>query len=367
MNNPILNSDYSEKNLTVISRQNVLEKDFTVYGSVENPLFLAKDVAEWIDYAKTSEGFYNVSMMLKTIDDDEKLTINIVDSENKAHNQSFVTENGLYEILMLSRKPIAKQFKKEVKKILHQIRLTGGYTVPRTFADALRLAAEQQERIAIMQPKADVYDQLVDRSKCINFRDFASKIGFTQNEFMTILKSKYIYKNSIGEYRAYSEYQKYFTLRTFPKGVDKTGEQLMLNMDGITYFTEKYKPGAVAESFIEKGEAEYQKIMDNTASKLIEKAIENCPKTNHTALETFTFEAVAKLAGKSVETIKNYCIFQNYINESGDPTLYGTQIKGYLTNLGAFTENGKNAIVSAFAQIHQGEKGMKKSSLGLGE
>ena len=39
----------------------------------------------------------------------------------------FLTEDGLYEVLMQSRKPIAKAFKKEVKKILKEIRLTGGY------------------------------------------------------------------------------------------------------------------------------------------------------------------------------------------------------------------------------------------------
>ena len=39
----------------------------------------------------------------------------------------FLTEDGLYEVLMQSRKPIAKQFKKKVKEILKQIRKTGGY------------------------------------------------------------------------------------------------------------------------------------------------------------------------------------------------------------------------------------------------
>ena len=41
----------------------------------------------------------------------------------------FLTEDGLFEVLMQSRKPIAKQFKKEVKKILKQIRLTGGVVI----------------------------------------------------------------------------------------------------------------------------------------------------------------------------------------------------------------------------------------------
>lgn len=111
-------------NIEVIKETEVLGTMFKVYGTVEEPLFLAKDVAEVIEYSKTSEGYYNVSMMLRSIDDDEKITINIVDSEtNRARNQWFLTENGLYEVLMQSRKPIAKQFKKEVKKILKALRL----------------------------------------------------------------------------------------------------------------------------------------------------------------------------------------------------------------------------------------------------
>lgn len=43
----------------------------------------------------------------------------------------FLTEDGLYEVLMQSRKPKAKEFKKEVKKILKSIRKHGGYVVGR--------------------------------------------------------------------------------------------------------------------------------------------------------------------------------------------------------------------------------------------
>ena len=99
--------------IKVIAEQNVLGKEFHIYGTIEEPLFMAKDVAKWIDYAKTGNGDYNVSMMLKSVDDDEKFTINNLDSEGRAHMQSFLTEDGLYEVLMQSRKPIAKKFKKE--------------------------------------------------------------------------------------------------------------------------------------------------------------------------------------------------------------------------------------------------------------
>ncbi|MGH0485302.1 hypothetical protein ACQVPJ_12535 [Bacillus mycoides] len=61
-------------------------------------------------------------------------------SSGQTRNMYFLTEEGIYEVLMLSRKPIAKQWKREVKKILKQIRLTGGHVqVDRVEAD-LRVA-----------------------------------------------------------------------------------------------------------------------------------------------------------------------------------------------------------------------------------
>lgn len=103
-------------NLMIFQERQVLGKDFKIYGTKESPLFLAKDVAEWIDYEVS-----NVSKMVKRVDEDEKI---ITRTNNTS--ATFLTEDGLYEVLMQSRKPIAKQFKKEVKKILKQIRTTGG-------------------------------------------------------------------------------------------------------------------------------------------------------------------------------------------------------------------------------------------------
>ena len=79
-----------------------------------NPLFLAKDVAEWIDYSKTSQGYYNVSKMLMPVDEEEKLVARLFTS-GQHREMWFLTEDGLYEVLFLSRKPIAKAFKKDVK------------------------------------------------------------------------------------------------------------------------------------------------------------------------------------------------------------------------------------------------------------
>lgn len=40
--------------LKVLNEQEVLGKQFRVYGTAEEPLFLAKDVAEWIEHSKPS-------------------------------------------------------------------------------------------------------------------------------------------------------------------------------------------------------------------------------------------------------------------------------------------------------------------------
>ncbi|MFK4467590.1 prophage antirepressor-like protein [Bacillus sp. RC252] len=54
--------------LQVIHDQEVLGKGFKIYGDADNPLFLAKDVTEWIGYDPSS-----VNKIISNVDDDEKL------------------------------------------------------------------------------------------------------------------------------------------------------------------------------------------------------------------------------------------------------------------------------------------------------
>jgi prophage antirepressor-like protein len=69
-------------------------------------------------------------MMLQSIDDDEKQCVNNPYALKGQQEQWFLTEHGMYEVLMLSRKPIAKQVKKQIKHILSSIRKTGAYLSP---------------------------------------------------------------------------------------------------------------------------------------------------------------------------------------------------------------------------------------------
>ena len=113
----------------------LMGKTFSVYGTVDEPLFRAKDVADWIEHS-------NPRMMLQSVDEDEKVLNN---AYTLGGNQEawFLTENGVYEVLMLSRKPVAKEFKKEVKKMLHALRTKKATLMPTNFADALEAYAKE--------------------------------------------------------------------------------------------------------------------------------------------------------------------------------------------------------------------------------
>ena len=92
-----------KKAMVVIKEQEILGKDFKVYGTADEPLFLAKDVAEWIGYSKSGNGSYSLSMMVKTIDPDEKLKATIFTS-GQNREVLFLTERGVKQVVANSRK-----------------------------------------------------------------------------------------------------------------------------------------------------------------------------------------------------------------------------------------------------------------------
>ena len=78
--------------LKVLEQKDILGNEFSIYGTAEEPMFLAKDVAEWI-------GHTDLSRMVGLVEDDEKLKRTMyVSGQNREY--WFLTEHGLYEILM---------------------------------------------------------------------------------------------------------------------------------------------------------------------------------------------------------------------------------------------------------------------------
>lgn len=180
--------------LKMIDERELLGKEFRIYGNFENPLFLAKDVAEWIEYDVS-----NVSKMVKSVDENEKVI-------TRTNNTSaiFLTEDGLYEVLMLSRKPIAKEFKKEVKKILKTIRKNGMYVVddlldnPDLAIQAFTKLKEEREKRKKLEIKLEE-----DKPKVL-FADSvsASKTSILVGELAKLLKQNGI---DIGQNRLFEQ------------------------------------------------------------------------------------------------------------------------------------------------------------------
>lgn len=98
------------------------------------------------------------------------------------------------------------------RKVFHGI--TKQMNIPQTFAEALRLAAEQAEQlerqqklIAEQKPKAEYFDALVDRKLNINFRDTAKEIGIKEKDFIKFLLDKeYVYRDKKGQLKPIASY-----------------------------------------------------------------------------------------------------------------------------------------------------------------
>lgn len=163
--------------ISIISSSNFLGKEINVYGSVEEPLFLAKDVAEWIGYPEAS-------MMLEYVDEDEKLKKTILTSDQMCE-MWFLTESGLYEVLMQSRKPIAKQFKRSVKESIKSVRKTGCYTFD-SFDDRVKAF------VVLMKDVRELLSLSIQQ-KLSSIKMIAEQLGLSFSSYTTtrgILKSE---------------------------------------------------------------------------------------------------------------------------------------------------------------------------------
>lgn len=149
--------------ISIVNKSMLLDKEIDVWGSIESPYFRALDVAAWIEIK-------NVPDLIKRVDADEVHRFNLCGLQGETW---FLTEDGLYEVLLQSRKPIAKQFKKGVKQILHEIRTKGGYMVSKQedtpeaiMARALKIAdetlARNNRRLRELEATTEIQAQTID-------------------------------------------------------------------------------------------------------------------------------------------------------------------------------------------------------------
>ena len=180
------------------------------------PYFVGKDVATILGYSNPRDA------ISKHVDDEDK-GVAKCDTLGGRQEILFINESGLYSLILSSKLPGAKEFKRWVtSEVVPSIRKTGGYikgqetmTPDELMAKALMVAqqtlADREARIsqltvdkAIMQPKADYFDELVERGLLTNFRETAKQLGIPPRKFVNwLIEHKYLYRDKKGKLLAY--------------------------------------------------------------------------------------------------------------------------------------------------------------------
>lgn len=182
------------------------------------PWFVLKDVCGVL-------GLSNHKVTAQRLDRDEVSQTYLTDSIGRKQETTVINESGLYSVILRSDKPEAKPFRKWVtSEVLPSIRKNGGYIAGQEqlspeelMAKALLVAnktlAEREARISeltvqntIMLPKAEYFDELVDRNTLTNFRETAKELGISEKAFIRFLiDKKYIFRNQRGKLMPYAD------------------------------------------------------------------------------------------------------------------------------------------------------------------
>ncbi len=175
------------------------------------PWFVLKDVCNILGISKYRD-------TAARLDADERGSVE-VDTLGGTQQVIAVNESGLYHVILRSDKPEAAPFRKWVtSEVLPSIRKNGGYiagqeqlTPQELMAKALLVAnktlADREARISeltvqnnIMAPKAEYFDELVDRNMLTSFRDTAKELGVKPKTFVNwLLEKKFIYRDQKGK------------------------------------------------------------------------------------------------------------------------------------------------------------------------
>lgn len=201
------------------------------FGSVrviegeDGPWFVGKDVASILGYANPRKA------LLDHVDEEDRDGVTIRDSMGREQTATVINESGVYSLILSSKLPGAKAFKRWITtEVLPAIRRTGGYMgrteglsdaeiVARALQISQKIIDDRNRRIGelevqnsalvvsnqVMRPKADYFDQLVDRNLLTNFRETAKQLQIPERQFISfLLAKKYIYRDKKGKLMPYA-------------------------------------------------------------------------------------------------------------------------------------------------------------------
>lgn len=241
MSNHLMHFDFNGNDVRLVMRDG-------------EPWWVAWDVCRALGIGNTADA-------LGRLDDEEWDTLVLNDGTPGNPAKSVVNEPGLYNLVLGSRKPEAKAFKRWVThEVLPQIRKTGTYSVapvyqiPQTYAEALRLAADlsetveaQKQTIALMEPKADFYDTVAVAENCQDVGSVARVLGIGRNTFFKWMREQGILMWNNQPYQRYLDegyFQVIEQVWTDSQGKSGTDTKTLVTGKGLLWLQKRYRQGA---------------------------------------------------------------------------------------------------------------------------
>lgn len=230
------------------------------FGSVRvmeingEPWFVGKDIAERLGYADVNHS------ILDHVEEEDRVNSKTQGQNDPEFGQRgtwLINESGLYSLIISSKLPNAKKFKKWVtSEVLPTIRKTGGYVnddelfitnylpyadenTKQLFRMNLQVIREQNVKIAQLTPKAQYFDALVDRNLLTNFRDTAKEFNMRQKDFIQwLLDNGYVFRDAKGNLKPYcnSVSDELFQLKEYKSGDKHCGVQTLITPKGRETF-----------------------------------------------------------------------------------------------------------------------------------
>ena len=149
------------------------------------PVFVARDVCTVLDIIADRDA-------VARLDDDERVSV-LVDTLGGTQSVTAITESGLYSLILRSRKPEARAFKRWVThEVLPAIRTTGTYTTPTNELDQIKAlhsaVGTLLAKVEIDAPKVEAYDRFLDSSSLIKIEVAGRQAGIGRKTVFGLLR-----------------------------------------------------------------------------------------------------------------------------------------------------------------------------------
>lgn len=183
------------------------------------PWFVGKDVAEILGYAKPENA------ISAHVDEEDKTTTLIQgNGSNYKSKTTIINESGLYSLVLSSKLPTAKKFKRWVtSEVLPTIRKTGGYLTPEKVEEVLsnpdtiiKLATEiknlrtenaiQKQQIAEFKPVKEYVDTILSSTDTVTVTQIAADYGLSARALNKILWEEHLIHNVNGQWILYKRW-----------------------------------------------------------------------------------------------------------------------------------------------------------------